>query len=59
MLHTMERIRSHIKCINAYDEEVHFFLEDIGHYHLPVVTLLVENNIFTTRLQLINTIHIS
>ena len=48
MLHTMESIHSLINRIKAYDEEVRVVLEDTGHYHLPVVTLLVENNVFTT-----------
>lgn len=47
MLHSMESILRLIKLINSYDEEVRVILEDTGHYHLPVVTLLVENGIFT------------
>lgn len=46
MLHSMESILNLIKLINSYDEEVRVILEDTGHYHLPVVTLLVEKGIF-------------
>ena len=47
MLHSMESILHLIKLINSYDEEVRVILENTGHYHLPVVTLLVEKGIFT------------
>lgn len=47
MLHSMESILRLVKLIKSYDEEVRVVLEDTGHYHLPVVTLLVENGIFT------------
>lgn len=47
MLHSMESILHLVKLINSYDEEVRVILEDTGHYHLPVVTLLVEKGIFT------------
>ena len=47
MLHSMESILRFIKLLNSYDEEVRVIMEDTGHYHLPVVTLLVENGIFT------------
>ena len=46
MLHSMESILNLITLINSYDEEVHVILEDTGHYHLPLVTLLVEKGIF-------------
>jgi transposase len=49
MLHSMEDILNLIKLIKSYDEEVRVILEDTGHYHLPVVTLLVENGIFVCR----------
>ena len=35
-----------VDIIESYDEEVRVVLEDTGHYHLPVVSLLVENRIF-------------
>ena len=46
MLHTMEGILSLVHLIRSYPEEVRVILEDTGHYHWPVVTLLVENGIF-------------
>ena len=46
MLHTMEGILSLVNLIRSYPEEVRVVLEDTGHYHWPVVTLLVENGIF-------------
>ena len=46
MLHSIESILHLVKLINSYDEEVRVILEDTGHYHLPVVTLLVEKEIF-------------
>ena len=46
MLHTMEGILSLVRLIESYTEEVRVVLEDTGHYHWPVVTLLVENGIF-------------
>ena len=48
MLHSMESILALAKLIKSYDEEVRVILEDTGHYHLPVVTLLVENGIFVS-----------
>ena len=47
MLHSMESILHLVKLISSYNEEVRVILEDTGHYHLPVVTLLVEKDIFT------------
>ena len=46
MLHTMEGILSLVRLIGSYTEEVRVVLEDTGHYHWPVVTLLVEKGIF-------------
>lgn len=46
ILHTMESILSLVRLIRSYPEEVRVILEDTGHYHWPVVTLLVENGIF-------------
>lgn len=48
VLHTKEDITSLIKLIKSYNEEVRVILEDTGHCHLPVVTLLAENGIFVT-----------
>ncbi len=46
MLHTVESVLSLVHTLEAYKEETRVILEDTGHYHLPVVTLLVENGIF-------------
>ena len=46
MLHTMDSILSLVHLIRSYPEEVRVVLEDTGHYHRPVVTLLVENGVF-------------
>jgi transposase len=47
ILHTIEGILSLVNLIKIYDEEVRVILEDTGHYHWPVVTLLIEKGIFT------------
>ena len=46
ILHTIEGIVSLTNLIKTYDEEVRVILEDTGHYHWPVVTLLTGNSIF-------------
>ncbi len=46
ILHTMESMHSLVTLIKSYDEEVRVVLEDTGHYHLPVVALLADNDIF-------------
>lgn len=46
MPHTMEGILSLVCLIETYNEEARVVLEDTGHYHWPVVTLLVEKGIF-------------
>ena len=46
MAHTKEDILSLVRLIRSYPEEVRVVLEDTGHYHWPVVILLVENGIF-------------
>lgn len=46
MLHSIEGILYLCNLIKSYDEETRVVLEDTGHYHLPVVTLLVEKGIF-------------
>ena len=47
MVHSTESILQLVKLINSYDEETRVVLESTGHYHLPVVTLLIEKDIFT------------
>ncbi|MGN0488765.1 MAG: IS110 family transposase [Ruminococcus sp.] len=44
--HTLEEVLSLVNIIKNYDEEVRVVLETTGHYHWPVVTVLVENDIF-------------
>lgn len=46
IVHSVEEMISLIDLINSYDEEVRVILEDTGHYHLPIVKILVENGIF-------------
>ena len=48
VLHTQKDIASLVTLIKSYNEEVRVILEDTGHYHLPIVTLLVENGIFVS-----------
>lgn len=44
--HTAKELEDLVAIIKSFNEEVRVVLEDTGHYHLPVVTLLVENGIF-------------
>lgn len=44
--HTANELENLVTLIESFDEEVRVVLEDTGHYHLPVVTPLVENGIF-------------
>jgi transposase len=44
--HTAEEITKLIQDIRSYDEEVRVVLEATGHYHLPVVTQLLEVIVF-------------
>lgn len=46
MLHTMQGVLSLVQRLKTYDEEVRVVLEATGHYHWPVVSLLVEKGIF-------------
>ena len=48
MLHNIESINALVSLINSYDEETRVVLEDTGHYHWPVVTMLLEHNIFVS-----------
>jgi transposase len=48
MLHNIECICSLVHLIHTYDEEVRVVLEDTGHYHFPIITLLVEKHVFVT-----------
>ena len=44
--HSMKEMLSLVNLIRSYNEEVKVVLEDTGHYHLPLVAILVENGIF-------------
>lgn len=44
--HITNELEDLLCIIKSYDEEVRVVLEDTGHYHLPVVSTLVENGIF-------------
>ena len=46
IIHSIESILSLVERINSYEEETRVVLEATGHYHLPVVSLLVEKGIF-------------
>ena len=48
VFHTMEGINALASKIISYDDEVRVVLEATGHYHLPVLSLLVEKGIFVT-----------
>ena len=48
MLHSIEDIVHLCNLIKSYDEETRVVLEDTGHYHLPVVSLLVGNRSIIT-----------
>jgi transposase len=48
MLHNIESIVLLVDRINSYNEEARVVLEDTGHYHFPVVSLLVEKGVFVT-----------
>lgn len=48
ILHTMESVLALENRIKAYNEEVRVVMEVTGHYHWPVVSLLVEKGIFVT-----------
>lgn len=44
--HSMEDMNNLASLIKSFDEEVRVVLEDTGHYHLPVISALIKNNIF-------------
>lgn len=46
ILHTKVDLLSLVQIIKSQNEEVRVIMEDTGHYHLPVATLLVDNGIF-------------
>ena len=48
MPHTMESLLSLISLLKGYEEETRVVLEATGHYHYPVVHMLMDNGIFVT-----------
>ena len=46
IIHSIESILLLVDRIHSYDEETRVVLEATGHYHLPVVSLLVEKGVF-------------
>lgn len=46
VLHTKSELLKLVQIIKRQDEEIRVIMEDTGHYHLPVATLLVDNGIF-------------
>ncbi len=48
IMHTRESILSLAKHLKTYNEEVRVILEATGHYHWPVVSLLVEEGLFVS-----------
>ena len=48
MQHTMQEILSLVTLIKSYDEEVKVIMESTGYYHLPIVTVLIEKEIFVS-----------
>ena len=45
IMHTVESLTTLVELMKSYNEEVRVVLEDTGHYHLPVVTMLLDNDI--------------
>ena len=48
MQHTMQEILSLVTLIKSCDEEVKVIMESTGYYHLPIVTVLIEKEIFVS-----------
>jgi len=48
IIHSIESLLLLANQLKSYEEEVRVVLESTGHYHFPVVTMLVENDIFVT-----------
>lgn len=46
VVHTKTELLNLVRIIKSQNEEVRVVMEDTGHYHLPVATLLVDNGIF-------------
>lgn len=48
MPHTMKALLSLITLLKGYEEETRVVLEATGHYHWPVVQMLIDNHVFVT-----------
>jgi len=46
MQHTLEEVISLVNIIKGFDEDVRVVLETTGHYHWPVTTVLLKNDVF-------------
>lgn len=46
VMHTTECVDALLRLIKTYDEESRVVLEETGHYHWPIATMLSENGIF-------------
>lgn len=46
VVHTKTELLNLVRIIKSQNEEVRVVMEDTGHYHLSVATLLVDNGIF-------------
>lgn len=46
VLHTKSELLKLVQTIKSQNEAVRVIMEDTGHYHLPVATLLIDNGIF-------------
>lgn len=46
VLHTKDELLNLVQIIKSQNEELRVIMEDTGHYHLPVATLLIDNGIF-------------
>lgn len=44
--HSLNNLIDLVKLLKSFDEETRFVLEDTGHYHLPIVSVLTDNDIF-------------
>ena len=44
--HTLDEVTSLVNIIKSFDEEVRVVLETTGHYHWPLTTVLIKNDIF-------------
>ena len=48
VLHTQGELIALVERIRSYGEETRVILEDTGHYHFPIVKLLLDNGIFVS-----------